>query len=88
MAVPNRVTIAGRSCRPGADRGVAVLMTAASWVLQRLPGQVVEDQRRELIRTLADARDLVVEVAIGPAPTVRVRDGGRLLVEIPANGAT
>jgi hypothetical protein len=37
---------------PGADRGVAVLLTAASWVLQRLPGQVVDGQRDELIRTL------------------------------------
>jgi hypothetical protein len=33
------VRIAGRKYIPGADRGAAVLLTAASWVLQRLPGQ-------------------------------------------------
>jgi hypothetical protein len=40
--VPNdlpRIRIAGRAYVPGADRGVAVLLTATSWVLQRLPGQ-------------------------------------------------
>jgi hypothetical protein len=60
-----------------------VLLTAASWVLQRLPGQVVEEQRGALIRTLNEARDLTVEVRIGAAPRVRVRDGARLLVEFP-----
>jgi hypothetical protein len=37
--VPTGVRIAGRRFVPGADRGVAVLLTATSWVLQRLPGQ-------------------------------------------------
>jgi hypothetical protein len=64
--------------------GVATLLTAASWVLQRLPGQVVEEQRAEVIRSLSEARDLVVEVAVGPTPRVRIKDGARLLVEIPA----
>jgi hypothetical protein len=76
----------------GADRGVAVLLTAAGWVLQRLPGQVLEEQRAELIRTLGQARNLVVEVQCSPGAAVRVRDGQRLLVEIPAtsrqDGAT
>ena len=53
-------------------------------MLQRLPGLVVEHRRAELIRMLNDARDLTVEVRIGAAPVVRVRDGARLLVEIPA----
>jgi hypothetical protein len=56
------VRIAGRSFVPGADKGLAVLLTAACWVLQRLPGQVLEHQRAELVRTLAEARNLVVEV--------------------------
>ena len=47
---------------PGAERGVAAMLTATSWVLQRLPGQVVEEQRGELIRTLAALQNLVVEV--------------------------
>jgi hypothetical protein len=39
MALPQSVRIAGRSYVPSpADRGVAVLLTAASWVLARLPG--------------------------------------------------
>jgi hypothetical protein len=40
-----------------------VLLTAASWVLQRLPGQgarVLERQRAELIRTLRQSQDLIV----------------------------
>jgi hypothetical protein len=78
------VRIAGRMFAPGADRGVAAMLTAASWVLQRLPGQVVEGQRGELIRTLSQARNLVVEVHCAPAALVRVRDGQRVLVEIPA----
>lgn len=62
-----------------------LLTAAASWVvLQRLPGQVLEEQRSELIRTLNDASDLTVAVRIGAAPLVRVKDGARLLVEIPA----
>ena len=73
-----------RQYRPGADKGVATLLTAASWVLQRLPGLVVEHRRGELIRSLNDASDLTVEVRIGAAPVVRVRDGQRLLVEFPA----
>ena len=46
---------------------------------------MVEHQRRELIRTLRDAGDLTVEIQIGAAPKVRVKDG--LLVEIPAGRA-
>ena len=84
MPVPARVKIAGKTYIPGADRGVSVLLTAASWVLQRLPGLVAEHRRGELIRMLREARDLTVEVRIGAAPVVRVRDGARLLVEIPA----
>ena len=61
-----------------------MLLTAASWVLQRLPGLVAEHRRGELIRIVSEARDLVVEVAVGPVPRVRVRDGQRLLVEFPA----
>jgi len=81
------VRIAGRMFAPGADRGVAAMLTAASWVLQRLPGQVVEGQRDELIRTLSRARNLVVEVHCAPAALVRVRDGQRVLVEIPPRAA-
>ena len=39
------------------------------------------------MRTLAEARDLTVEVRTGAAAVVRVKDGARLLVEIPANRA-
>jgi hypothetical protein len=70
----------------GADRGVAVLLTAASWVLQRLPAAVVEDQRAELVRTLAEARNLVLKVHTRPA-VVQIRDGERPLIKIPAGGA-
>ena len=82
--LPRSVRIAGRAYVPGADRGVAVLLTAAGWILQRLPGQVLENQRGELVRTLGQARNLVVEVQCSPVVAVRVRDGQRLLIEIPA----
>jgi hypothetical protein len=81
---PGSVRLGQREYRPGADRGVAVLLTAASWVIQRLPGQVVERQRAELVRTLGEARNLTVEVGITPQVMVRIRDGQRLLVEIPS----
>jgi hypothetical protein len=84
--VPTGVRIAGRRFVPGADRGVAVLLTAAGWVIQRLPGQVLEGQRAELIRTLGQAQNLVVEVQCSPTAAVRVKDGHRLLVEIPTAG--
>jgi hypothetical protein len=42
--LPRSVRIAGRAYVPGADRGVGVLLTAG-WVLQRLPSQVLEEQR-------------------------------------------
>jgi hypothetical protein len=45
---------------------------------------VIDDQRGELIRTLGQARNLVIEVQCSPVAAVRVRDGQRLLVEIPA----
>jgi hypothetical protein len=48
---------------------------------------LLEEQRGELIQTLGQARNLIVEVECSPAPLVRVPDGQRLLIEIPANGA-
>jgi hypothetical protein len=85
--LPQSVHIAGRKYAPGADHGVTVLLTAAGWILQRLPDQVIEEQRPELIRTLAHARDLTVEVRCSPGAVVRVRDGQRLLVEMPSERA-
>jgi hypothetical protein len=85
VQAPATVRIAGRQYVPGADRGVAVLLTAASWVLQRLPGQVLEHQRAELIRTLHQSKALSVVVRCGPEPAVGVYDGERLLISIPAS---
>lgn len=82
---PASVRVGGKKFTPG-DRGVATLLTAASWVLQRLPGQVLERQRGELARTLSQAQNLSIVVQCGPAPAVKVYDGARLLVEIPVAG--
>jgi hypothetical protein len=82
--VPQRVRIGRRDYVPGMNGGVHALLTAASWIIQRLPGEVVEEQRAELIRTLAEAGDgLVVEVHCGPA-VILIRDGDRALCKIPA----
>jgi hypothetical protein len=43
---------------------------------------VVEKQRAELVRTLAQSRDVRVTIRCSPAPAVLVYDGGRLLVEL------
>jgi hypothetical protein len=44
------VRIAGRSYTScGRDSGVAALLAAAGWILQRLPGEVVEHQRGALV---------------------------------------
>ncbi|HUL05112.1 MAG TPA: hypothetical protein VLV76_02195 [Candidatus Acidoferrum sp.] len=78
-----RLRIANRVYKADQDRTVMVLLTAASWVLAALPGQVVEEQRGNLIQTLAAARDLVVEVHTRPA-IILIRDGDRALVRLPA----
>ena len=80
MSVPRSVKIAGKTYIPGADRGVSVLLTAASWVLQRLPGQVLEEQRGELIRTLNEARDVTVEIRIASPTPSRLRTAVRRIV--------
>lgn len=53
----------------------------ASWLLQRLPGMVVEHQRDEVAQTLAAAPTIVVEIT--PAVGVRILSGDRLLLDIP-----
>ena len=58
-----------------------MLLTAASWGSAAPARSGLEEQRSELIRTLNDASDLTVEVRIGAAPVVRVKDAARLLVE-------
>lgn len=78
-----RVFIAGRKYAPGADQGIAALLTAAGWVFQRLPSQISDaDRRADVVRTLAQARNLIIEVTYTPIPGVRVRDGQRVLFEI------
>jgi hypothetical protein len=57
------------STPPGADDGIAVLLTAAGLDSAAIARQVLEEQRYELIRTLRQARNLTI-------------DGQRLL-EIP-----
>jgi hypothetical protein len=41
---------------PGADKGVAAMLTCASWILQQLPHKVVQRQRAELVRTLSHSK--------------------------------
>jgi hypothetical protein len=52
------------------------MLTTASWLLGRLPDLVVQRRRGDLVRTLAEARDLVVEVHTRPA-VILIRDGDR-----------
>jgi len=68
----------------GKDRGLATMLVGTSWLLAALPGAVIPRQRQALIDTLQGARNLVVEIECSPAVLVRVRDGRRVLVEIPA----
>jgi hypothetical protein len=85
LGLPRRnLRVGPRTFKSDKDCAVSVLLTASSWVLQRLPGQVIEEQRAELIRTLGQSRHLTVEVECLPTPLVRIKDGARLLVEIPA----
>jgi hypothetical protein len=37
-----QIRLGRRVLEPGTDKGVAALLTAAAWVVQRLPAQVVE----------------------------------------------
>jgi hypothetical protein len=73
-----------RTFKADQDSSLVVLLTAASWVLQRLPGRVVKKQRAEVIRALAQSQNLIVMIQCGQAPTVLIFDGERLLVKIPA----
>jgi hypothetical protein len=79
----NKFILAGGRWSPAPTRGVAAMLTCAGWILQRLPGQVLEEQRAELIKALASANDLVVEVHCRPA-VVLIRDGDRALVRMPS----
>ena len=79
-----RVRIGPRTIKRDTDGALVALLTAASWCLQRLPGQVVEHQRADVIRALAESKELMVVVVCGPAPAIRIYDGERLLVTIPA----
>jgi hypothetical protein len=80
-----QVRVGQRVLEPrSADRTVAAVLTTTAWLLSQLPHRVRQAQRAELVRTLAQATSLTVEVAVGPEPAVRIKDGTRLLVEIPA----
>jgi hypothetical protein len=78
-----RLRIANRVYKADQDHALMVMLTATNWVLQRLPGMVQADQR-EVVETLAAARDLVVEVHVRRQPAVLIRDGSRALVKILA----
>jgi hypothetical protein len=79
-----QVRIGRRVLEPASpDRVLAAVLTTASWLLAQLPDRVVQHRRGELVKTLAEARDRVVEVHCAPA-LVLVRDGDRPLVRIPA----
>src|SRR5574341_1127194 len=60
------------------EEAARALLTAASWLLGRLPGMVVEHQAGEVARTLAAAHPLIIEIT--PAMGVRIKSGDRLLL--------
>jgi hypothetical protein len=62
--------------------GVAAMLTYASWILAQLPDRVVQRRRGNPLKTLVDARDLVVEVHCAPA-VILIRNGDRALMKIP-----
>jgi hypothetical protein len=86
LDAPHEMRVGRRRFRRDEDRGVATMLTAAAWLLQRLPGRVEQRQRGELVKSLAGASNLVIEVHCAPA-VILIRDGERALVKIPANGA-
>jgi hypothetical protein len=73
------VRIANRKFRRDRDGSVAALFTGASLRSAQLADRVVEEQRTDLIRTLAASRNLVVDVECSRTARVRVRDGQRLV---------
>jgi hypothetical protein len=76
-----------RVLKPGADKGVAALLTAANWVLAQLPGRVVEGQRGEFVQALSQAQNLTVAVQCRPSPMVRIYDGEGPSQRPPARSA-
>jgi hypothetical protein len=79
-----QLRVGPRTFKADQDPALGVLLTAASWCLQQLPHKVVEEQRAAIIETLARSKSLMVVVVCGPRPAIRIYDGARLLVEIPA----
>lgn len=66
----------------GKDRGIGALIVCTSWILQRLPGLVLDHQRSDVIETLSTAQTIVVEIT--PSVGVRILSGDRLLLDIPS----
>lgn len=60
LAPPRRLLRVGQRVftADGLDRGLTALLTTASWLLGRLPGLVVEEQRGALVDALAGAQPL------------------------------
>jgi hypothetical protein len=84
--VPQRIYLAGRSYTPcSRDRGVAALLVAAGWILQRMPGEVIAKHRADCVRMISEAETIVIEVT--PPIGVRIKADDRLLVELPAADA-
>jgi hypothetical protein len=54
---PHEMQVARRRLRRDEDWGVANVLTATSWLLQCLPAQVLDHQRGELLRALAEAAE-------------------------------
>jgi hypothetical protein len=83
--VPQALRAPGRrTLTPAADGGLVALITASTWLLQSLPSRVIEEQRGAVIDAMANARNLTIEIVCSPTSVVRVRDAGRLLLEISA----
>lgn len=87
LAPPRRLLRVGQRVftADGLDRGLAALLTTASWLLGRLPGLVVEEQRGALVDAPAGAQPLVIEVL--PTVGVKISAAGQLLLDIPAETA-
>jgi hypothetical protein len=61
---------------------VASLLTAASGLLAELPDRVVQDRRAALVKTLGQARELVIEVHCKKPAVILIRDGDQGLMKL------
>jgi hypothetical protein len=77
-----RLRVGNRVFKADQDRAVTILLTASTWFLSWVSGQIIDGQRAAFIEALGRSKSLIVTIQCSPKPRVRVYDADRVLVEL------